>query len=305
MKKICIYGCGMIGKEAIEYYKQRNDMEISCLCDSNSDKWGEVYCGKKIVSPKELVEQENKIDLIVVATVYVNDVILTLSQIGATLSKVRIYRSGSAKEQEIDEFYRKRSWSQEGEDIWLQERFRNEKGFYVDVGALHPYRFSNTAWAYEKGWHGINIEPNIDCFRLFEIFRPKDININCGVSDQEGEMTYYCFEDPALNGFDANAHADFPVRERRTVKVRPLADILKENKVNKVDFLDIDVEGLELSVLKSIDFSIDIDCILIEQHVKVDSIVQTLEYQFLKEKGYDIIAKYRRTAVYERKRRLS
>ena len=288
MKKICIYGCGAIGKEAIESYKHRNEVEIFFLCDSNPDKWGTIYCGQEIVSPEKLVEQEERIDLIVVATIYVNDVILALSRLGVSLAH-------------IEEFYRNRSWSQEGEDIWLQERFGNKKGFYVDVGALHPFRFSNTAWAYEKGWHGINIEPNVECFRLFEIFRPKDINVNCGVSDKEGEMTYYCFEEPAYNGFDANAHAEFPVRETRAVKVRTLADILKENKVNRVDFLDIDVEGLELNVLKSIDFSVDIEYILIEQHVKVDSIDQTPEYQFLKEKGYDILAKYRRTAVYEKR----
>ena len=43
------------------------------------------------------------------------------------------------------------SYSQEGEDLILQRIFHNQKdGFYIDVGAHHPFRFSNTALLYKK-----------------------------------------------------------------------------------------------------------------------------------------------------------
>lgn len=128
----------------------------------------------------------------------------------------------------------------------------------------------------------------------------RDININCGISDEEGELTYYCFEDPALNGFDRRFHSEFRMVEKKRVNVRKLADILREHGVKHGDFLDIDVEGLEMNVLRSIDFSVDIDCILLEQHVNVDSLCQTPEYQFLKEKEYCVVAKYGRTAIHEK-----
>jgi hypothetical protein len=74
--------------------------------------------------------------------------------------------------------------------------------FYVDVGAHHPRRFSNTQYFYRQGWRGINIEPNPDGHALLKLFRRKDININCGVSDQEGTLPYYQFDEPALNTLD-------------------------------------------------------------------------------------------------------
>lgn len=138
----------------------------------------------------------------------------------------------------------------------------------------------------------------MDHFRLLEIFRPEDININCGIADKEGEQTYYCFEEPALNGFDIRVHKGVSVIDKRKVVVRKLSDILKEYKIERVDFLDIDVEGFEMKVLRSIDFSIDIECILVEQHVNVEFLNQTEECFFLK--GYKATAKYGRTAVYEK-----
>lgn len=299
-EKVCIYGCGTIGREAYVYYKEKKDTEISFLCDSDSNKWNTIYQGMKILSPQMLANRIEEVDYIIIATVYVDEVILTLGGMGIDISKIRVYKSEVKQSIEYNEIYRNHSWSQDGEDIWLQERFRDRNGFYVDVGALHPFRFSNTAWAYDQGWKGINIEPNLDCFRLFEMLRPNDININCGISDEEGELTYYCFEEPALNGFYIDAHTDFPIREERHIKVRRLADILHEHNVKKVDFLDIDVEGLEMKVLNSIDFSVDIECILLEQHISFEFLTETPEYEFLNKMGYRVAAKYGRTTIYEK-----
>ena len=97
------------------------------------------------------------------------------------------------------------SWSfaQEGEDLVL-ERFLEGRpsGFYVDVGAFHPRRFSNTRSFYERGWRGINIEPAAEGCRLFRQERPRDTNLELAVSETPGELAYYVFDDPALNTFD-------------------------------------------------------------------------------------------------------
>lgn len=101
-------------------------------------------------------------------------------------------------------------------------------------------------------------------------------------------------------GLISRVHKDVSVIDKRKVAVRKLSDILKEYKIEWVDFLDIDVEGFEMKVLRSIDFSIDIECILLEQHVNVELLNQTEEYLFLREKGYKATAKYGRTAIYEK-----
>src|SRR5258706_13433154 len=84
------------------------------------------------------------------------------------------------------------TFAQEGEDQLLQRFFYGrERGFYVDIGAHHPRRFSNTCVFYDKGWRGINIEPNPEAIQSFICERPGDINLCCGISDHKGEMKYF------------------------------------------------------------------------------------------------------------------
>lgn len=71
----------------------------------------------------------------------------------------------------------------------------------MDVGAHHPKRFSNTHYFYKKGWRGINIDAMPGGMRLFRKIRPKDINLEIAISDKKRVLTYYVFNDHALNGF--------------------------------------------------------------------------------------------------------
>ncbi|AFZ46692.1 hypothetical protein Cyast_0718 [Cyanobacterium stanieri PCC 7202] len=98
--------------------------------------------------------------------------------------------------------YHQLSFSQEGEDRILNRFFeRQEKGFYVDVGAHHPQRFSNTYLFYLKGWRGINIDPLPGSMEKFNQLRSNDINLELAISNQNESLTYYQFNEPALNGF--------------------------------------------------------------------------------------------------------
>lgn len=73
-------------------------------------------------------------------------------------------------------------YSQEGEDMVLRKIFKNQKkGFYVDIGAHHPKRFSNTHLLYKKGWKGINIDVTPGSIKLFNQLRPRDTNLELGV----------------------------------------------------------------------------------------------------------------------------
>ena len=95
-----------------------------------------------------------------------------------------------------------KSYSQEGEDMILRRLFEKQKtGFYVDVGAHHPKRFSNTFFFYKKGWSGINIDAMPNSMRLFNEIRPRDTNLEIPISDKKQKLKYYMFNEPALNGF--------------------------------------------------------------------------------------------------------
>src|SRR5262249_46871801 len=95
------------------------------------------------------------------------------------------------------------SYAQEGEDMILLRLFGAKRdGFYVDVGAHHPYRFSNTCVLAMRGWRGINIDADARAIEAFRRNRSTDVNLALGVSDTPGPLTLYVFSDPALNTID-------------------------------------------------------------------------------------------------------
>jgi len=156
--------------------------------------------------------------------------------------------------------WRHHYYSHCGEDVFVDSYFRNKKqGFYVDVGAHHPKRYSNTALLYERGWYGINIEPNSHAIKLFSKQRSRDINIHYGVGEREDVAEFHKFSDPAVNTFSMENSVRLKNKKWLTevsvekVRIRPLSAILDEFlPINtKIDFLDIDVEDLDIEVLRS------------------------------------------------------
>jgi FkbM family methyltransferase len=196
--------------------------------------------------------------------------------------------------------------SQDGEEVYLKSKFANrEKGLYVDIGANHPIRFSNTWWAYIKGWRGINIEPNVNNFKLLESIRNEDININCGIANEEGYLDYYEFQESALNTFvyeEIEEKIKNQIINIHKVPVRQLSDILKENNVHQIDYIDIDVEGMEMEVLQSINWDdVSIEVLLIEQRrMSLENVIKSDICKFLYNKGYIPQNKYNRTVIYEK-----
>lgn len=165
--------------------------------------------------------------------------------------------------------YNKKSYSQEGEDILLGRIFDSKSvGFYVDIGAHHPKRFSNTYWAYKKGWSGICIDPMEGLQKMWRKSRPRDLFIEKGVSTKKGFLDYYKFSDPALNTFSLKRtkylqnhtnHTNYKLKDVKPVSIDTLENILDSNtsktKISQIDFMSVDVEGEELQVLMSNNFN--------------------------------------------------
>ena len=160
--------------------------------------------------------------------------------------------------------YLKRCLSVEGEDLLIELYLRRmPPGYYVDVGAHHPFRFSNTFLLKERGWSGINIDPNPESIEAFRQFRPGEANVQSLVSDSTEPVTLYRFDSPALNTTDA-AFRDASlaagaklVGEPLTLTPRRLSEILDEHLApgQSIGLLSIDVENAEMAVLRSIDWS--------------------------------------------------
>lgn len=193
------------------------------------------------------------------------------------------------------------SHAQEGEDLALLRYFRNRQGgFYVDVGAHHPMRFSNTWAFYQRGWSGINIDPLPGTADVFSRLRPRDVTLETGVSDQAGELLYHRFHEPAYNTFSstvaqaAEAKGAKPLCTLR-IPVDTLTSILDRHLPpgRGIDFLTIDVEGLDEAVLRSLDFTKYRPEVLVVEMIGADleEALSTGIYQLLRGLGYRAYAK--------------
>lgn len=227
------------------------------------------------------------------------------------LPRLKKYVSNKIKLRLFDS-YAVNSYAQEGEDMVLQRIFSQQStGFYVDVGAHHPMRFSNTYKFYNQGWQGINVEPNPEAINLFKKYRPSDINLNCGVALNKGSLNYYMFDEPALNTFDdevlKSRIANTPYQHLKTVsiEVRPLAELLRQHVPSNraIDFLTVDVEGFDLEVLQSNDWvNYRPHWVLVEQLNLAD--IENLNFEihnYMQSLNYVLFAKTFNTLFYKNK----
>ncbi len=214
---------------------------------------------------------------------------------------------------DIFDGYALESYSQEGEDRILARIFeKREKGFYVDVGALHPKRFSNTYYFYKRGWTGINIDATPGSMAAFNKERTRDINVEKAISKEQREMTFFIYNEPALNTFDRelvlsrkkrkNYSAANYVIEERNIRTTTLDQVLKEKmpEGQKIDFLSVDVEGLDLEVLQSNDWRLFRPEYILVEALWKDSkeILQDPVHKYLDENGYKMLAKTVNTLIF-------
>lgn len=195
------------------------------------------------------------------------------------------------------------SFSQEGEDRILQRLFEivpPQSRFYVDVGAHHPFRFSNTYLFYSLGWRGINVDGTPGSMAAFDRLRPRDINVERVVTDRPEPVFLDLYNEPALNSVHAERAAQLPkdvfhVVERVRLHPRRLDDILTDHLPpnTTLDFLSVDVEGEDLAVLRSNDWARFRPSFVVveDQEFRYDSATDSPIAAFLKSRNYRMRSK--------------
>ncbi len=169
------------------------------------------------------------------------------------------------KENEVRKRFGNCYFSQCGEDAIVKYIFqlRNiDKPTYIDIGAHHPYYLSNTAYFYEKGSRGINVEANPDLISAFQIHRPHDVNLNVAIGGIMSERNFYILSDSSLSTFSKDEAENLvsvgrhKINSVKKIQLVTLESVLEKYSNNAFpDFLSLDVEGLDMEILKSIDFS--------------------------------------------------
>ena len=211
-------------------------------------------------------------------------------------------------------FFPKKSYSMFGEDLVVQEIFKNKKkGYYVDVGCYHPIDGNNTYLLYKKGWTGINIDLNQTSIELFNIARKNEKNLNIAISNKSQKIKFYYRKKInmlntinkkfAKNSFKKGFKIGY-------VQSETLNSILGKSKIKnkKIDFLNLDIEGNEINALKSLNFrkyNPKLICVEIHNNDSSNNLKNYIKknsiFKFLKKRGYKRIWKNEFSFIFNRK----
>ena len=179
------------------------------------------------------------------------------------------------------------------EDVFIDRIFRKvKKGIYVDVGCYHPFKGSLTFRLFNRGWNGINIDISKTSIDLFKISRNKDKNLNLAITDYDGDVFYY--ENSPINQQNSIIKSN-DKQSKIKIKCNKLTTVLIENNIKNFDYLNIDVEGAELNVIRGLNFdkffpkliSIENNDLLIKDYMEseVFKILSNNNYVFINKIG--------------------
>jgi FkbM family methyltransferase len=155
------------------------------------------------------------------------------------------------------------SYAQCGEDLIIDYLFTTLKVprvRYLDIGAHHPTYLSNTYFFYERGASGICVEPDAALAGAFSRTRPRDICLNVGIGPNDGVADFYQMSTPTLNTFSREQAEKYESHgQQRIERVVPVAihnvnRVLEEHFDSAPELLSLDVEGLDMAILQSLDF---------------------------------------------------
>ena len=201
------------------------------------------------------------------------------------------------------------SYSQFGEDLLVRSHFADfdhSSGRFIDVGAFHPFIFSNTMLLSKLGWRGINIDCDPVKIERFEKLRSRDANICAAVADAGRHMILLQYPqgtNTRIADFGAtnllSACGEEPLKVI-PIEATTLTDVIEQSNFRGQHFhyLNVDCEGQDLCVLKGLDFSrYSPDLITVEA---LTTSAQAELIAFLKCRGYELTDIVRLTLFFKR-----
>ena len=203
--------------------------------------------------------------------------------------------------------YSKKSYSISNVDLIIDRLFRNnKKGIYLDIGCNHPIKHNNTYLLYERGWNGINIDLDKTSIDEFKKLRPKDINIQIGVSNYAGnKKVFYYHKRSPLNTLSKKLKEFRTKKPTKTfnLQVDTLNNIIKKSKFKnkQINLMSIDIENHEYEALQNFNFKkYKIDLIVTEftnlsgkkietYNLSISDIFKSKIYKLLTKNNYKLI----------------
>lgn len=201
--------------------------------------------------------------------------------------------------------YKNTSYAQAGEDVVMQFLFndtgKRKKINYLDIGTNIPDYGNNTYWFYKRGGHGVCVEADPTLISRIKQKRPKDTVINAGVAVSHlKEADFYVFNLPSISTFSKEeAEIRSHSGQNKIVKVAKIPlisinDLISQHYTTYPDLLSIDIEGVDLEVLKSLDYNrFPVPVICVETCTYSENHIRTKDpsiAEFLLAQDYEIYA---------------
>ncbi len=156
-----------------------------------------------------------------------------------------------------------KSYSQSGEDLIINHLFASlkiKRPTYLDIGAHHPFYLSNTAYFYKKGSKGVLVEPDPELFKVIKKYRKNDICLNIGIGiDDKKDADFYVMTASALNTFskseaqERDKNSPYKIKKILKLPLKNINNIIDLYMDKTPDFINIDTEGLDFEIIKSLD----------------------------------------------------
>jgi FkbM family methyltransferase len=198
----------------------------------------------------------------------------------------------------------KTSYAQTGEDLIIRfifDQLQIARPTYIDVGAHHPFYLSNTALFYQSGSRGINIEPDPHLYKGFLQHRKKDLNLNIGIGETEGDADFFIISSPTLNTFSKSQaegykkEGDYRITNVIKTRINTLKNIIDDyNNGIFPQLLNLDAEGIDELILHSVDYATCFPLVMCIETISFSTsgngIRNTALIDYVKSKGYRVYA---------------
>jgi len=197
----------------------------------------------------------------------------------------------------MDELKNK-NYAQIGQDVLALKLFfyypaKNKT--FLDIGAFDGIGFSNTRLLFEQGWSGICVEPVMKNYQKLEsLYQGTNvITVRAAATEYDGEMELNVATIPWAEdwGSDVSSSSEDAIEHwpdynwnKETVPAMTVNTIMEKNNVAHVDFVSIDVEGHEMSVLYGFDLQKYNPFLLVVEYSSTEERNELTDY--MKHQGY-------------------
>lgn len=198
-----------------------------------------------------------------------------------------------------------RSYSQFGEDRVIDSLLPEYFGSYVDIGAGHPVRNSNTFLLYRRGWRGTLVEPIESLAAYAKKKRPRDEVLRCvvtGDSHPPKSAQFWEFNPTELSTTDASRASQLQrgganLQSTYSCEIRSVGSLLRAVSPSEPFLLSIDVEGADYGVLQAVDWSIFTPRVIcVEDPERLTG--QTTVSHLLENVGYELVSQHTVSSIY-------